>query len=168
MIVDYERENSMKARFADYNDIDKLITVRFDYFATENLEITDDLRDMINYQLLQYFEKHLNDDLFAALIEDDNGNVVSSAFLVITEMPANLSWPTGRIGKILNVLTYPSYRKKGYATAAMNLLIEEAKKKDLSYIELSASDLGKPLYKKLGFIEKNSSQFTPMKLTLLK
>jgi hypothetical protein len=97
--VDYEMEYPMRARFADYNDIDKLIKVRFDYFTTENFEIANNIRDMINSQLLLYYEKHLNDDLFAALIEDDNGNVVSSAFLVITEMPANLSWPTGKIGK---------------------------------------------------------------------
>ena len=49
----------------------------------------------------------------------------------------------------------------------MNLLIEEAKQHNLLYIELSTSDSGKPLYKKLGFQEHESSHFTQMKMSLL-
>jgi len=63
--------------------------------------------------------------------------------------------------------SYPEYRKMGYATNTMNLLIDEAKKQDASYIELSASDLGKSLYKKLGFQEHKPSHFTEMKMSLL-
>ena len=157
----------MNARMADPNDVDKLIKVRFDYFATENWELTNDTRDMISSQLRQYYAKHLNVDFFAAFMEDDAGNVVSTAFLVISEKPANLSWPTGKTGMVLNVLTYPENRKMGYATKIMNLLIEEAKKQDVSYVELSASESGKPLYQKLGFQEHKPSHFTEMKLSLL-
>lgn len=116
---------------------------------------------------MQYYKKHINDDFFAALVEDDNGNIASSAFLVIYEVPANLSWPTGKSGKILNVFTYDQYRNTGYASSALRLLIEEAKKRDLSLLELSASEMGKPLYKKLGFKESGNTHFTPMKLSLL-
>jgi GNAT superfamily N-acetyltransferase len=100
-------------------------------------------------------------------VEDDSRNIVSTAFLVIFEKPANLSWPTGKTGMILNVLTYPQYRRMGYAINTMNLLIEKAKQQNLSYIELSASDLGKPLYKNLGFQELEPSHFTEMKMSLL-
>lgn len=157
----------MNTRMADYNDIDTLINVRFDYFAAEKIEVTNEKGDLISSQLRQYYSKHLNLDFFAAFVEDDSGNIVSIAFLVIFEKPANLSWPTGKTGMILNVLTYPEYRKMGYATNTINLLIEEAKKQDLSFIELSASDLGKPLYKKFGFQELEPSSFTEMKISLL-
>ncbi len=157
----------MNARMANRNDVDTLIKVRFDYFAAEKLEIDDDKRNLIGSQLKEYYSKHLNLDFFAAFIEDDSGNIVSTAFLVIFEKPANLSWTTGKTGMILNVHTYPKYRKMGYATKTMNLLIQEAKNQDLSYIELSASELGKPLYKKLGFQEFEPSHFTEMKMYLL-
>lgn len=158
---------TMNARMANHNDVDKLIKARFDYFATEKWEVTNDMRDGICSQLQQYYTKHLNVDFFAALMETDSGIIVSTAFLVIFEKPANLSWPTGKTGMILNVLTYPEYRKMGYATNTMNMLIEEAKKQDLSYIELSASDLGKQVYKNLGFQENKTSNFTEMKMSLL-
>ncbi len=157
----------MKIRLADPNDVDKLIKVRFDYFAAEKWELTHEMRDMIGSRLRQYYLKHLNVDFFAAFMEDDNGDIVSTAFLVIFEKPANLSWPTGKTGLILNVLTYPEYRRMGYATSILNLLIDLAKKQGVSYIELSASDLGKSLYKKLGFQEHKSSDYAEMRMSLL-
>ncbi len=157
----------MNVRMANHNDIDKLIKVRFDYFASENWELTNAKKDMIYNQLQQYYPKHINLDFFAVFVEDDNGDVVATAFLVTSEKPANLSWPTGKTGMILNVLTYPEYRKMGYATNAMSMLIEEAKKQNVSYLELSASELGKPLYKRLGFKENQPSHFTEMKMSLL-
>lgn len=157
----------MNTRMANHKDIDVLIKMRFDYFASESWEITKEKSDLIYSQLRAYYPKHLNLDFFAALTENDDGNIVSCAFLAISEMPANLSVPTGKKGTILNVLTYPEYRKKGCATNTMNLLIEEAQRQDLSFIELSASELGKPLYRKLGFQEPEHSSFTRMKMELL-
>lgn len=158
----------MNVRMATTDDVITLIKVRFDYFTTEKWELTDDQRISISSQLQQYYSKHLNLDFFAALVEDDSGNVISTAFLAISEVPANLSFPTGKTGMILNVLTYPEYRRMGYATNVMNLLIDEAKRQNLSYIELSASELGKPLYEKLGFKEPQpSAHFTKMKMSLL-
>ena len=156
----------MNIRMSTHEDISTLIKVRFDYFAAEKWELTDDKRDLIRAQLERYYSKHLNLDFFAAFVEDNN-NIVSVAFLVISERPANLSWPTGKTGMILNVLTYPEHRKMGCATQVINLLIAKARQEDLSYLELSASELGKSLYTKLGFQELTSSRFTEMKMSLV-
>jgi len=159
------KEDRMIVRFANHDDVDKLIKVRFDYFTADNYELTDEMIKRINSQLAEYYEKHLNKDFFAALVEDE-GRLAATAFLVISDMPANTLCPTGRYGKVLNVLTYEEYRRKGYATAAMKMLIEEAKRQNLSYIELSASEMGKGVYKKLGF-QETGSRYQPMKLILL-
>ena len=153
-------------RIANESDIEKLIMARFDYFNAENWEVPIDKRTMIERNLKQYFTKHLNVDFFAAIVEV-NDKIASIAFFAISEKPANLSFPTGKVGTVYNVLTYPEHRKKGYATHTMKALIEEAKRHDLSYIELSASEAGKPVYEKLGFQETGASHFTEMKLNLL-
>lgn len=44
-------------------------------------------------------------------------------------------------------------------------MIDEAKSMDISYLELSATDTGKPLYEKLGFVQRQSKH-TDMKLEL--
>ncbi len=157
----------MNFRLANQNDIDSLIRVRFDYFIAEQWKIDDKKRALISSQLQKYYPAHLNSDFFAAFAENDKGEIVSVSFLVISEKPANLSFPTGKTGIILNVLTYPEYRKKGYATTTLKMLIDIAKKHELSFLELSASEMGKPLYKELGFVEANKAHFTEMRLSLL-
>ena len=151
---------------ASKDDIDILIKVRFDYFDTEELDISPEQKVLIETNLKQYYSKHIGLDFYAAFVETD-GEIASVAFLAIAEKPANLSWPTGKIGTMLNVLTFPKYRRKRYATSILNELIGEARKQKLSYIELSASESGKPLYHKLGFMERKSSNFVGMKLNLL-
>lgn len=148
------------------SDINMFIRVRFDYFDAEGWILTEDKAAMIRSQLQQYYQEHINRDFFVALAENTDKVIASVAFLVISEKPANLSFPTGKTGVILNVLTYPEFRSLGYATQALRLLIDKAKEEDLSYIELSASELGKPLYEKLGF-QKPESHFTKMKLQLI-
>lgn len=152
---------------ADINDIEKLIQLRFDYFATENFEITDENEKLIKKQLIDYFPEHINRDFFVALVEDEKGNILSCAFLVINDKPANSNFPTGKTGLLLNVLTYSGHRLQGYARNNIEKLILIAKSQNLSYIELSSSEMGKPLYQKLGFSEPQVSHFTSMKLNLL-
>ena len=152
-------------RMASYDDIDMLVRARFDYFAAEKWEVSDEQYIAIKANLIEYYPEHLNIDFFAAIAET-GGQTASVAFLAIAEMPAGLSFPTGKTGTVLNVLTYPEHRRKGYATAVMAALIGEARRQNLSYIELSASEAGKPLYQKLGFTEKPSC-FTGMRLPLV-
>jgi hypothetical protein len=45
-------------------------------------------------------------------------------------------------------------------------VIEEAKQLDVSFIELSATSDGKPLYEKFGFAEAKT-KYTPMRLQLI-
>ncbi|GHV12450.1 N-acetyltransferase [Clostridia bacterium] len=153
-------------RTATIDDVELLIKLRFDFFATDDRIISLEQLKQLETSLRNYYKKNIGANFIAALIEDDT-NILSTAFLSISEYPANLSFPTGKIGTIFNVFTYPDYRKKGYATMALNALIEEAKRQNLSYIDLSATESGRPVYEKLGFIVKNAPYQTEMILPLL-
>ena len=152
--------------FANISDINGLVNVRFDYFKAENKLCTARDKELITSQLLNYYPKHINHDFFASIANESTGRIISSAFLVIVEKPANLSFITGKTGIILNVLTLPEYRRKGYAEAAVKQLISKAKEYNLSYLELSATDMGKPLYEKLGFGTVKNENYTNMRLNL--
>ena len=64
---------------------------------------------------------------------------------------------------IIGVYTAPDHRGKGIATALLRKLIDEAKGRGVYLIRLSASDLGKPVYKQFEFAEDGKY----MKLDLL-
>jgi GNAT superfamily N-acetyltransferase len=152
---------------ASLDDMEILFKVRFDYFTAENWDVPPEQHKLIEDNLREYYSKYLNADFFAAFIEED-GQIASVAFLAILHKPANPDFPTGKTGTIFNVLTYPEYRKKGYATRTMSFLIDEAKKHGVSFLDLAASASGKPLYQNLGFVEsKPSLKFTNMVLSLI-
>ena len=161
---------NINIRKADKSDIELLIQMRLDYLTEDGGKLTPDEENKTVEQLRGYFPKHVdnpdNPDFIAALGEV-NGKIVATAFLVISERPANpRNFITGKTASILNVFTYPEYRRQGIATKLLELLIDEAKKANVSFIELTATAMGKPVYEKLGFKEKTHSVYTKMQLNL--
>jgi GNAT superfamily N-acetyltransferase len=152
----------MKIRKATIKDIDILISLRLDYLKADRGSLAANEENLIRSQLERYYQEHLNRDYIAILAEMED-KVVSTAFLIILERPANPAFITGKTGTILNVFTYPEYRRRGISTGVMSFLIDEAKRYGLSSLELAATQDGEPLYKKLGF---NKTKYTPMRLQL--
>lgn len=153
----------MNIRKATIDDIVLLIKLRIDYLITDMEKLTTQEENAIRAQLKTYYEKHINQDFLAILAENDS-KVMAAAFLVITEKPANPTFITGKTGTLLNVLTYPEYRRMGLATKVVTKVIDEATQLGVSSIDLSATEDGKPLYEKLGFKEP---KYTSMKLKLV-
>lgn len=52
----------------------------------------------------------------------------------------------------MNMYTAPDYRRQGIATKTLDLLVEAIKAKGIKHITLEATDMGRPLYEKYGFI----------------
>lgn len=154
----------MEIRKATTEDIDRLVQVRLDYLRTDYGQLTEQQEQAIIEQLRDYFPKHIPMGDFIAFLAQEEDRIVSVAFLVISEKPANLAFINGKSGTVLNVLTYPDYRRKGIAFQVLSALIQEAKNLGVSSINLSASKDGKPLYEKLGF--KPSTAYSEMRLML--
>ncbi|MBR5285194.1 MAG: GNAT family N-acetyltransferase, partial [Clostridia bacterium] len=91
---------------------------------------------------------------------------VCSALLHVIEQPANRWHPNGRSATVLNVFTWPDYRRLGFAEGLMEMLMAHARTLDLSYVELQAAPQAKALYEKLGFIVPPSKN-TPMKCPMM-
>lgn len=143
----------MNIRLADNRDVDRLIDLRLDFFrecfepqsAEEMARLAETLR--------AYFEKHLGDDFLAALAETPEGETAAAAFLTLAERPPSPAVPSGRLGDVANVLVYPPYRRQGLARLVMEHLIQEARSRGLSRIDLAATPAGRAVYLKLGFVE---------------
>ncbi len=52
------------------------------------------------------------------------------------------------------VLTHPDYRGRGFARALMEHALEYLCRRGVRWIKLDATDMGRPLYEKLGFVEE--------------
>ena len=69
--------------------------------------------------------------------------------------------PTGQKAYIMNMYTKLEYRRNGIAYKTLDLLIEEAKRKGITAISLEATDMGRPLYEKYGFVKINDEMELP-------
>ncbi|MDD6209721.1 MAG: GNAT family N-acetyltransferase [Bacteroidales bacterium] len=153
----------MKIKEATLEDIDLLIRIRLDFIVMIGFELSDEQEQTLRAQLDKYYRKHIPLGDFIAFYAEDERQVVAAAFMVIGERPAGILFPSGIAATLLNVITYPEYRKKGYATSVIQSLIRKAKKLNVEMVDLQATQMGKKVYQDLGF---ESVKDTAMRLKL--
>lgn len=146
---------------ADLDDIPRLVEFRKSYMYEEYGDMPLGEIDMMMQSLPDYFEKHMGRDFHAFIAISDSGENVGSLFLIIQEKPASPRFPTGRMAIVMNVYTNPDYRRMGVASNLVKQMLEFGKTKKLDHIELRATKMGEPLYKKHGFVE--DTIYRPMK-----
>jgi len=135
------------------DDLDLFIKLRIDFLSETNKELTETNKEFIINSLEKYYKEHLLKNEFIGIICEYNSIIVSTAYLAISEKPANYHFINGKIGTLLNVYTYPEYRKNGISTKIMEIIIKEAKEQNVSEIELIATEDGEKMYFKFGFSE---------------
>lgn len=149
---------------AALEDLDMLIQIRIDFLRDDGGSMSMDMENTLRIQLAAYIPKHLNRDLFIFTAKDD-GRIISTVFLSMTEKIPNTEYPNGRTGIVHNVYTYPEYRKTGLATALLQQMVKQARLLDISAVDLIATEDGRPLYEKAGFCAVKN---TYMRLSLIK
>ena len=147
---------------ATKEDIDELIKLRIAYMIDDFGSVTDHEKECMETQLWDYFDRKLGDELIVFAARDEK-RIVSVAYLHIIEMPANSILLNGLYAVVLSVYTEPEYRGQGLCTKLMEMLVEYGKKRGLGRIDLSATEKGYPIYKKIGF-EDTEHRYTDMRL----
>ncbi len=146
---------------AGIDDIDALVKMRLDYLHEDNGSLDDADITAMKKELPNYFKAHMDRDLFAYVVREEQ-IIVSCAFLLVIEKPMSPAFINGRTGTVLNVYTCPADRHRGYAKMLMKTLLADAKKLQLSVVDLKSTDDGYHLYKSVGFAD-DSSKYHLMK-----
>ena len=146
---------------ASKDDIKELVRLRIAYMIDDFGGLSNHERECMEKQLPDYFNRKLGNELVVFIAKDDN-RIGSVAYLHIIEMPANSILLNGLYGEVLNVYTEPKYRGKGLCTQLIKNLIEYGKKRGLGRVDLSATKEGYPIYKKVGFVDKEH-RYTDMR-----
>jgi GNAT superfamily N-acetyltransferase len=89
------------------------------------------------------------------LAEDPSGSVVGGGGVLISSWPAGPRDPVTRRALILNVYIEREFRRQGLAQRVMLLITQWLREQGFSSVALHASDEGRPLYEKLGFVPTN-------------
>lgn len=149
---------------ANLNDIQELVRLRILYMIDDNGSITDEARAGMEKQLPDYFERELGKKLIAFVARAE-GRLVAAAYLLVIEKPASPFFLNGLDAEVLSVYTEEGYRGKGICTKLMKNMIAYAEELKINRIDLLATEDGYPIYKKVGFEEKNE-KYKDMRLVV--
>ena len=137
-------------RKATINDIETLAKIR-SIFIMEVTVCSEIERNKLEIANKIYFESALAEDSFVAWLATDNDKIIATSGLSFSVAPPSLDRLDGKVAYIMNMFTFPDYRKQGIAMKLLERTVEEAKSRGYSKITLNATDMGKPLYEKYGF-----------------
>jgi GNAT superfamily N-acetyltransferase len=79
------------------------------------------------------------------------GEVAGCVVLQEQWMTPNRLVPSGRTGLVLNMHVLDGFRRRGVGEALMREVEAEAKRRGMDRLDLKATAMGEPLYRKFGF-----------------
>jgi GNAT superfamily N-acetyltransferase len=131
-----------------FRDMSELPAEKFDAFRVQSLE---SLRRMFGEG------KYIG---WLISPEDNAGNVIAGAGVQLREVPPHpqpdatgkIDIVSGRQAIIQNVYTEPEWRRRGLAALLINRIIAWSREQGIDSLVLHASDQGRGLYERLGFI----------------
>lgn len=145
----------MEYRKATIDDLDMLVSTRITVLRAANK--LDDNVDMseVERESRDYYEKALLDGSHTAYLVFDDGEFVGAGGVSYFRVMPTYHNPSGRKAYIMNMYTAPDHRRRGIAYNTLDLLVKDAKAQGVSAISLEATDMGRPLYEKYGFVKMN-------------
>ncbi|EOS78005.1 hypothetical protein C819_00621 [Lachnospiraceae bacterium 10-1] len=146
---------------ATSEDIDILTKTRIEVLRAAN-QLSDDI-DMseVEKESYNYYQKALCDGSHIAYLVFDGKRFVGAGGVSFFQVMPTYHNPSGNKAYIMNMYTNPAYRRRGIAAKTLDMLINDTKNKGITAISLEATDMGRPLYEKYGFIKMNDEMKLP-------
>ncbi len=134
-------------------DLDELVKTRVIVLRAAN-KLSDDV-DMstVEKESYAYYKRALETGEHIAYLVYDNGTFIGAGGVSFYQVMPTYHNPTGKKAYIMNMYTVPDYRRQGIAIHTLDLLVNDAKKQGVLQIALEATDMGRPLYEKYGFVK---------------
>ncbi|MDO9578938.1 MAG: GNAT family N-acetyltransferase [Candidatus Cloacimonadales bacterium] len=142
-------------RRATLNDIDILIDYRIKFLKEIGQKSTPEAEAALRINLQKYLKKSFKAKTYIVWIAEIENKPVGFGGMVIRSQPGNFQVPNGKIGYILNMYTVPKFRKNGIGNDIIKLFLNDAKELKLDRVDLHATEMGEPLYRKFGFAESD-------------
>jgi len=147
-------------RIARQADVAALVELRLDFMRiVKNSGLGDEgsWRD----ELAALFERELRSGFLLVWVAEAEGRVVASSGLRLPpRVPRSRLGPSASPrgeGEILNMYTFPGFRRRGIGSRLLGLAVAEARSRGLGRLRLQPTDDGRPLYARAGFRDRGRS-----------
>lgn len=138
---------------ATIEDIDELVRTRIVVLRAAN-KLSDDVdMSMVEQESYAYYKRALKTGEHIAYLVYDNEKFIGAGGVSFYQVMPTYHNPTGKKAYIMNMYTAPEYRRQGIAFHTLDLLVKDVKERGVLQIALEATDMGRPLYEKYGFVK---------------
>ena len=138
---------------ATVEDIEKLVRTRIIVLRAAN-KLSDDVdMSVVEKESYEYYKRALETGEHIAYLVYDKGAFIGAGGVSFYQVMPTYHNPTGKKAYIMNMYTAPEYRRHGIAIHTLDLLVNDARELGVWQIALEATDMGRPLYKKYGFVK---------------
>lgn len=141
-------------RRASLEDVETLVDLRM-ALERESGHLTQDamLAD-VRRATRQYYLEALPAEAVLVWVAEAQGTMVATSGLIFFRKPPSERNLTGLEAHILNMYTLPAWPGQGIATRLLQTLITSAKQRHAHRIWMYATQDGRPIYDRAGFVPK--------------
>ena len=138
---------------ATIDDIEELVRTRIIVLRAAN-KLSDDV-DMSDVQKesYDYYQMALESGDHIAYLVYDGDKFIGAGGVSFYQVMPTYHNPSGKKAYIMNMYTAQDYRRQGIAFNTLDLLVNAARDTGVTQIALEATDMGRPLYEKYGFVK---------------
>ena len=138
---------------ATIEDINELVRTRIIVLRAVN-KLSDDVdMSVVEKESYEYYKRVLETGEHITYLVYDNGTFIGAGGVSFYQVMPTYHNPTGKKAYIMNMYTAPEYRRKEIAIHTLDLLVKDAREQGASQITLEATEMGRSLYEKYGFVK---------------
>ena len=148
-----EKGRMFEYKKATIEDIDELVRTRIIVLRAANKLSDETDMTVVKKESYEYYKRTLQNGEHIAYLVYDKGTFIGAGGVSFYQVMPTYHNPSGKKAYIMNMYTAPEYRRQGIAIHTLDLLVNDARKQGVSQIALEATDMGRPLYEKYGFVK---------------
>ena len=138
---------------ATLEDIDELVRTRIIVLRAANKLSDDEDMSVVEEESYAYYKRALETGEHIAYLVYDNGIFIGAGGVSLYQVMPIYHNTTGKKAYIMNMYTAPEYRRQGIAIRTLDLLVNDAREQGMLQIALEATDMGRLLYERYGFVK---------------
>lgn len=137
---------------AGKEDVELLVKTRVRMLKSVNNALAEADFSPVEKACRDYYLESFEKDLHVAYLVFDGETFICCGGVSFYQVMPNYKNPSGRKAYIMNMYTAQAYRGRGVATQVIGLLVKEAHARNIHVITLDATDMGRPVYERCGFV----------------
>ena len=139
----------IRYRYADINDVNLLVSLRLKF-----LEVlpSDNCYQDIKSNIERYFKTKILSGECSVILAENEANVIGTGIIFYYDSVPSVSNVAGKNAYITSMYVHEQHRRQNIGSAILTKLVETAKEKNYHAVMLNATEIGKNLYQKHGFV----------------